>query len=50
MYHKIHRWIDEDQEIPNEVDDTPEEPRDRYDFDLQELRGHRMRDIESDDD
>jgi hypothetical protein len=49
MYRKIHRWIDEDQEIP-EAEETNEEPRDRYDFELQELRGHRIRDIESDDD
>ncbi len=49
MYHKIHRWIEEDQEIP-ETEETSEEPRDRYDFELEELRGHRMREIESDDD
>ena len=49
MYHKIHRWTDEEQVVP-EVEETHEEPRDRYDFDLDELRGHRIREIESDDD
>lgn len=49
MYYKIHRWTDEEQEPPD-LEETHEEPRDRYDFDLEELRGHRVRQIESDDD
>jgi hypothetical protein len=49
MYHKIHRWTDEEQ-VATEVEETREEPRDRYDFELDELRGHRIREIESDDD
>jgi hypothetical protein len=49
MYHKMHRWSDEEQEI-SEAPETQEEPRERYDFELEELRGHRVREIASDDD
>ncbi len=51
MYHKMHRWTDEEQK--QEISDVPEvqeESRDRYEFELEELRGHRLREIESDDD
>ncbi len=48
MYEKIHRWVDEEQV---DVSDSKENERaGRDESELEELVGHRIREIESDDD
>ena len=50
MFEKIHRWSDEET-VELDIPEKPErEPVERDDFELEELIGHRVRDITSDDD